>query len=441
MSQELLSVIMLVLLVMAIMIGFPTAFTLMALGVIFGFLGFGFIVFDLLVQRVFFVMRNDVLIAVPVFLFMGYVIERAGILDRLFYSVQLLMGPLPGSLAVATLVTGSLFATATGIVGASVTLLGLLALPAMIRRGYNVSYGSGVVVAAGTLGILIPPSVLLILYGFVAGVSVPRLYAAAFLPGFMLAFMYLIYIMARAIKDPSIGPPLPKEERNVSLPRMLYMLLTGLVPIAVLILSVLGAIFFGIATPTEAASIGALAGLVLAAFHRRLSFTMLKESAYLTIRASAVVGWLIVGSSLFAAVFARMGGATMIGNFLLGIGLDQLGFLIVVQLLIFVLGWPLEWTEITLIFMPLFLPLLSEYKVDLVFFGVLAALNLQTAFLSPPVAMSAYYLKNVAPKHVTLNQIFRGMYPYMAIQVFAMVLLYLFPDLALGLPRLIYDAQ
>ena len=441
MSQELLAVIMLALLCVTILIGFPTAFTLMALGIIFGFMGFQFIVFDLLVQRAFFVMRNDVLIAVPVFLFMGYIIERAGILDRLFHSVQLLMGPLPGSLAVATLITGSLFATATGIVGASVTLLGLLALPAMLRRGYDVSFGSGVVVAAGTLGILIPPSVLLILYGFVAGVSVPRLYAAAFIPGFGLAFMYLVYIMFRALRNPAIAPPLPKEERNVPLGRMLLMLLTGLVPITVLILAVLGAIFFGIATPTEAASLGALMGLVLAAFHRRLNFTMVKESAYLTIRATAVVGWLILGSSLFAAVFARLGGATLISNFLLGIGLDALGFLIVVQILIFILGWPLEWTEITLIFMPLFLPLLALYKIDLVLFGVLAALNLQTAFLSPPVAMSAYYLKNVAPRHVTLNQIFKGMYPYIGIQVTSMFLLYAFPDLALGLPRLIYGGE
>jgi tripartite ATP-independent transporter DctM subunit len=438
-SPEVLAVVMMLLLVVLIMIGFPTAFTLMALGVIFGFFGFGFIVFDLLVQRAFFVMRNDVLIAVPVFLFMGYVVERAGILDRLFYSVQLLMGPLPGALAIATLVTGALFATATGIVGASVTLLGLLALPAMIRRGYQPSFASGVIIAAGTLGILIPPSVLLILYGFVAGVSVPRLYAAAFLPGFMLAGFYVVYLVIRAARNPKLGPPLPKEERNVPLARIVFLLLTGLVPIVVLILSVLGAIFFGIATPTEAASMGAMGGLVLAAANRRLSLTMLRDTAYLTIRSAAVVGWLILGSSVFAAVFARLGGAQLIANFLLGIGLDQVAFVILVQILVFLLGWPLEWTEITLIFMPLFLPLLESYNVDLVWFGVLAAVNMQTAFLSPPVAMSAYYLKNVAPKSVTLNQIFNGMYPYMAIQVAAMVVLYVYPDLALGLPRIIYD--
>ncbi|HET8568105.1 MAG TPA: TRAP transporter large permease subunit [Candidatus Limnocylindria bacterium] len=438
MSPEMLAVVMMVLLIAAILIGFPTAFTLMALGVTFGFLGFQFIVFDLLVQRTFFLMRNDVLIAIPVFLFMGYVVERAGILDRLFTSVQLLMGPLPGALAIATLVTGALFATATGIVGASVTLLGLLALPAMMRRGYNAEFASGVIVASGTLGILIPPSVLLILYGFVAGVSVPRLYAAAFIPGFLLAFLYFVYIVARVWRDPKLGPPMPKEERNVPLPRILLMVATGLVPIVVLILSVLGVIFLGIATPTEGASMGAVGGLLLAAAHRRLNVSMLRETAYLTIRASAVVGWLLLGSSLFAGVFARLGGATLIADFMIGLGLNDLGFVILVQILIFLLGWPLEWTEITLIFMPLFLPLLVTYDIDLVWFGVLAAVNMQSAFLSPPVAMSAYYLKNVAPKGVTLSMIFHGMYPYMAIQAVAVVLLYVFPGMALWLPGVIY---
>jgi tripartite ATP-independent transporter DctM subunit len=439
MSPEVLAVVMMLLLVVMIMIGFPTAFTLMALGVIFGFLGFGFVVFNVLVDRTFFVMRNDVLIAVPVFLFMGYVVERAGILDRLFYSVQLLMGPLPGALAISTLVTGALFSTATGIVGASVTLLGLLALPAMIRRGYQPSFASGIVVASGTLGILIPPSVLLILYGFVAGISVPRLYAAAFIPGFTLAGLYVIYVLARVARNPKLGPPLPKEERNVPFGRVIFLLLTGLMPIVVLILAVLGVIFFGIATPTEGASLGAMGGLILAAANRRLSFTMVRETAILTIRSAAVVGWLILGSSVFAAVFARLGGAQLIADFLLGIGLEKIAFIILVQALIFFLGWPLEWTEITLIFMPLFLPLLVTYEVDLVWFGVLAAVNMQTAFLSPPVAMSAYYLKNVAPRGVTLNQIFNGMYPYMAVQVAAMAILYVFPEMALALPRIIYD--
>lgn len=441
MTPEALGIAMLALMVVAILIGFPTAFTLMALGVTFGFLGIGFVVFDLVVQRTFFVMQNDVLVSIPLFLFMGYLVERAGIVDKLFKSVQLLMGGLPGALAIATLLTGALFATATGIVGASVTLLGLLALPAMMRRGYNVSFGSGVIVAAGTLGILIPPSVLLILYGFIAGVSVPRLYAAAFIPGFILVGMYLMYIIFRAWRNPSIAPALPIEERTVPIAQIVGMLITGLLPILSLILFVLGAIFFGIATPTEAAALGSLGGLLLAAGHRRLTFSMLKESVFLTLRASAMVGWLLVGSSIFAAVFARLGGAAAVGEFLDGLGLDPIQFVILVQVVIFLLGWPLEWTEITIIFLPLFLPLLQANGVDLVWFGVLAALNMQTAFLSPPVAMSAYYLMNVAPKGILLNQIFKGMYPYIGIQIAAMVLLYLFPGLATWLPNAIYGER
>jgi tripartite ATP-independent transporter DctM subunit len=440
-SPEALGIAMLALMVVAILIGFPTAFTLMALGVTFGFLGIGFVVFDLVVQRTFFVMQNDVLVSIPLFLFMGYLVERAGIVDKLFKSVQLLMGGLPGALAIATLLTGALFATATGIVGASVTLLGLLALPAMIRRGYNVSFGSGVIVAAGTLGILIPPSVLLILYGFIAGVSVPRLYAAAFIPGFILVGFYLAYIIFRAWRNPSIAPALPIEERTVPLAQIVGMLITGLLPILTLILFVLGAIFFGIATPTEAAALGSLGGLLLAAGHRKLTFSMLRESVFLTLRASAMVGWLLVGSSIFAAVFARLGGAAVVGEFLDGLGLDSVQFVILVQVVIFLLGWPLEWTEITIIFLPLFLPLLQANGVDLVWFGVLASLNMQTAFLSPPVAMSAYYLMNVAPKGILLNQIFKGMYPYIVLQIAAMVLLYVFPGLATWLPNLVYGAR
>lgn len=437
MSPEALGLVMLGLMVVAILIGFPTAFTLMSLGVVFGFLGFGWVVFDLVVQRTFFLMQNDVLVAIPLFLFMGYVVERAGVLEGLFHSVELVMGKLPGSIAVATLITGSLFATATGIVGASVTLLGLLALPAMMQRRYNTSFATGVIVAAGTLGILLPPSVLLILYGFVAGVSVPRLYAAAFIPGLMLAFLYLLYILIRAFRDPTIAPA-KTDVQHIPRLQMLRMVGSGLVPIMTLILFVLGAIFFGIATPSEGAALGALGGFVLAAAHRRLNFTMVKESVFLTVRTAAMVGWLLVGSSIFAAVFARLGSAQLVGDFLIGLGLQTLVFVILIQAVIFLLGWPLEWTEIVIIFLPLFLPVVIAYKVDLVWFGVLSAVNMQTAFLSPPVAMSAYYLKNVAPKSVTLNTIFKGMYPFIGVQVIALVLLYAFPEMALWLPRLVY---
>jgi len=440
-SPEQLGLAMIALMVLAILIGFPTAFTLMALGITFGFLGLGFIVFDLAVQRVFFVMQNDVLVAIPLFLFMGYIIERAGILDELFHAVNVMFGWLPGSLAVATLATGTIFATATGIVGAAVTLLGLLAFPAMLKAGYNKQFAAGAVTASGTLGILIPPSVLLILYGFVAGVSVPRLYAGAFLPGFMLSALYLGYIVVRSALRPADAPRLTKEQREqLTGSEKVRLILRGFVPIVSLILFVLGAIFFGLATPSEGAALGALGGIILAAAHRRLSFSMIRESVFLTVRTASMVGWLLVGSSIFAAVFARLGGAQIIGDFIFGLKLSPEVFFWTVQVIIFVLGWPLEWTEITIIFMPLFLPLLATYhqqypdniSTDAFFFGIMAALNQQTSFLSPPVAMSAYYLRGVASKMITLNEIFNGMYPFLFIQVASMAVLWLVPWLAYG---------
>jgi tripartite ATP-independent transporter DctM subunit len=438
MSPELLGLVQLGLLCLAIMIGFPTAFTLMALGIIFGFLGFGPLVFNLLVQRTYGVMTSDVLIAVPLFLFMGYIVERAGTLDRLFRSIQLALGPIRGSLLLATLITCTIFATATGIVGASVTLMGLLALPAMMRARYNVELSTGAIAAGGTLGILIPPSVLLILYGAVAGVSVPRLYAGAFLPGLMLSSLYLIYILGRVYSNEKLAPPLPAEERQFPVSQVLRNLVTSFLPLTALIGAVLGSILAGVATPTEAAALGALGGIILAAAYRTLSLQTLKESVFLTARASAMVLWLLVGSSLFAGVFARLGGAAMIENWVLSLGLSPFAFFWLAQFLIFLLGWPLEWTEITIIFMPLFLPLLAEFDIDPLFFGIMAALNQQTSFLSPPVAMSAFYLKGVAPREITLGQIFRGMYPFMGIQVISMIVLYYWPQLALWLPNAIY---
>jgi tripartite ATP-independent transporter DctM subunit len=439
MSPEALGMAMLLLLVVAILIGFPTAFTLMALGMIFGFIGFQFFVFDLVVLKAFQLMTNDVLIAIPVFLFMGYVIERAGLLDNLFRGILLATGPLRGSLALATLITGTVFATATGIVGASVTLLGVLALPAMLRQRYDPSFATGVITASGTLGILIPPSVLLILYGYVAGVGVPRLYAAAFFPGLMLAGMYFVYVLTRSYLQREIAPAMPKAERDFPLATVLMLLLRGLVPIATLIAMVLISILVGLATPTEGAAFGAFGGLVLAAAYRRLKWQMLRESVFLTVRTSAMVGWLLIGSSLFSGVFALLGGSKLLGEFVSGLGLDAIAFFWLAQVIVFFLGWPLEWTEITIIFLPLFLPLLGQFQVDPVYFGVMLALNQQTSFLSPPVAMSAYYLLGVAPKSVYLNQIFRGMYPFMAIQIVAMAVIWFIPEIVNWLPRVLYE--
>jgi TRAP-type mannitol/chloroaromatic compound transport system permease large subunit len=639
-----LGLLMLALIVVAIMLGFPTAFTLMGLGVFFAWLAYRSAnpdlavrqVLDLMVQRgAYGVMSNDVLIAVPLFVFMGYLVERAALIDKLFKSLHLATARVPGSLAVATIITCAIFATATGIVGAVVTLMGLLAFPAMLKAGYNVKVSAGAITAGGCLGILIPPSVLLIVYGATAGVSVVQLYAGAFFPGFMLAGLYLAYVIVLAKWRPELMPPLPEEERRVPLPGfaqtlsrqqrrnalaglwgaafgrgdagvpkrtalaqlfvtllpafffaavlaityqgatapvveastaglqeagsagtigeeadtglaappgeaetglaeppaeeagakpaepapgaaeraaadeaqgktqavakaatapaqerlpipgwfwimagicvllgvLLYWLwswerfevfkylLTSFFPLAVLILFVLGSIVFGLATPTEAAAVGAFGGFILAAAYRLIEHwraapgsakggaivqtvkelgTITKESSFLTAKTSAMVCWLFVGSAIFSAAFALLGGQELVEKWVLSLNMTPLQFMILAQFIIFILGWPLEWTEIIVIFMPIFIPLLPHFNIDPLFFGLLVALNLQTAFLSPPVAMAAFYLKGVAPKHVTLNQIFAGMMPFMAIQVIALVLLYTFPGIGLWLPSVLY---
>jgi len=602
---------MLSMVVVTIMLGFPTAFTLMGMGVIFTFIAYrsqapGSVALqqtlDLMVQRAYSVMTNDVLIAVPLFVFMGYLVERAALIEKLFRSLHLAIGRIPGSLAVATLITCTVFATASGIIGAVVTLMGLLAFPAMLRARYDIKLSAGVITAGGTLGILIPPSVLLILYGATASVSVVQLYAGAFFPGLMLSGLYVAYVIIRAKLNPSLAPKPPPEETRVELPpvaaqlsggrdrlavpaiaaafvsgrsgfsrrtlaaqlgmsllpavmvlapvaviyrvattvevvetsgmeeiggeterrgpdafggveeppsegvqeppregvqeppgaekaapatkapaaakeaappagverkavptwfwivlavalaglafnysiftferlQIFKMLLGSFFPLAALITAVLGTIIFGWATPTEAAAMGAAGGLVLAAAYRKLTLGMVKESAFLTAKTTAMVCWLFVGSSIFAAAFALLGGQEIIERWVLGLHMTPLQFMLLAQFIIFILGWPLEWTEIIVIFMPIFLPLLGHFDINPLFFGLLVAMNLQTAFLSPPVAMAAFYLKGVAPKHVTLNQIFAGMMPFMAIQVVAVFLLYMFPGIGLWLPGVLY---
>ena len=612
--------LMLSLVVIAIMLGFPTAFTLMGMGMIFTWLAYDgdtTRTLDLMVQAAYKSMANDVLIAIPLFVFMGYLVERANLIEKLFKSMHLAMARIPGSLGVATLVTCTIFATATGIVGAVVTLMGLLALPAMLRAGYSTPMAAGAITAGGCLGILLPPSVLLILYGATAGVSVVQLYAGAFFPGLMLAALYVGYFIVMAKLKPQWAPPLSAAERRVELPpltralpaetgqyaptqllnalkgkrnadvplayvlrqlglvvlpgllflllatstwravttveieaeydiqpigmesasssregglaepptegglaeppvegslteppteggvqeppgaaaapanteapaaanpapaaavvdvevqarqpaptwwwvgfailgaavasfylflsfarlEIFKMLLSSFFPLLVLILAVLGSIVFGLTTPTEAAARGALGGFVLAGAYRRLSMNVVSESVYLTAKTSAMVCWLFVGSAIFSAAFALLGGQELIEKWVLGMNLSKFEFMVLAQIVIFLLGWPLEWTEIIVIFMPIFIPLLDHFGVDPLFFGLLVALNLQTAFLSPPVAMSAFYLKGVAPPHVTLNQIFLGMMPFMGIQILAIVLLYMWPAIGMWLPQLLY---
>jgi TRAP-type mannitol/chloroaromatic compound transport system permease large subunit len=580
MSDPALGLLMLTLIVVVIMMGFATAFTLMGLGMFFGFIAFydpsqswtHNKVFELMVQRTYGAMTNDVLISIPLFVLMGYVMERGALVDKMFYSIQLAFRRVPASLAVATLIVCTFWGIASGLVGAVVVLMGVIAFNPMLRAGYDVKLASGVITAGGTLGILIPPSVMIIVYAAVAGQSVVKLYAAAMLPGFFLAFLYLVYIVGWAMINPKIAPPLPEEQTRVNVPdwvkqlqaayspnlfvalskallspaqamklaidgkpmgyfaivqnflislvpfliaagtlatvwwyvvihqqaseasgaveglqqlggaavsreatpaeqgpgaqfyigfaitalilgawslrsylrmdaerfEVLRLLTSSVMPLGILTVIVLAVILLGITTATESAAVGA-AGAFLLAFHARtLDWKRTKEAVFLTAKTTAMVCWLFVGSALFSAVFAILGGQALLESWVLSLNMSPVQFMILSQAIIFVLGWPLEWTEIIIIFVPIFLPMLKHFNIDPVLWGTLVFVNLQAAFLSPPVAMSAFYLKGVAPKHVTLNQIFAGMMPYMLIVILCMVIMYLWPGMTLFLPNYLY---
>ena len=470
MTDPQVALMMLGLFILIVFLGFPIAFTLMAMGIGFGYYAYfdagrmwrafnrldeaaswwdstrlwieGFYnnrIFDLFINQTYTVMSNEVLTAVPLFLFMGYIVERANIVDRLFTTLNIASKRIPGSMGVAALITCALFATATGIVGAVVTLMGLLALPAMLKARYDTSFASGIICAGGTLGILIPPSIMLIVYAAASNVSIVRLYAGALLPGFTLVGLYLVYVVGRSILQPSVAPRPTKEEvPDVPFGKLFVMIMTSFFPLAFLILSVLGSILFGLATPSEAASIGALGGIALAFAYRAMTWQRMRESVYLTVRTTAMVCWLFVGSYTFSSVFSYLGGEKIISEFVTGLDMSPLMFLLLAQLIIFLLGWPLEWSEIIIIFVPIFLPLLPHFGIDPLFFGILVALNLQTSFLTPPMAMSAYYLKGIAPPEVKLTQIFSGVMPFLACVFIAMALMYIFPDIVFYLPDLFY---
>ncbi|MCS3445830.1 MULTISPECIES: TRAP transporter large permease [Bradyrhizobium] len=580
MSDPALGLLMLTLIVVVIMMGFATAFTLMGLGMFFGFIAFydpsqnwtHNKVFELMVQRTYGAMTNDVLISIPLFVLMGYVMERGALVDKMFYSIQLAFRRLPASLAVATLIVCTFWGIASGLVGAVVVLMGVIAFNPMLRAGYDVKLASGVITAGGTLGILIPPSVMIIVYAAVAGQSVVKLYAAAMLPGFFLAFLYLVYVVGWAMINPKIAPPLPEEQTRVNVPEwirnfatlyspnlfvglfkallspakaktlridgkpmgygaivqnflislvpflmtaaalgtvwwyvvihqqpgaasgaveglqqlgspveprelsaaekgpdtqfyiwfaisaavlaawtarsylrmdgerfeVLKLLTSSVMPLGILTVVVLGVILFGITTATESAGVGAAGAFILAFHARTLDWKRTKEAVFLTAKTTAMVCWLFVGSALFSAVFAILGGQALLESWVLSLDMTPVQFMILSQVIIFVLGWPLEWTEIIIIFVPIFLPMLKHFNIDPILWGTLVFVNLQAAFLSPPVAMSAFYLKGVAPKHVTLNQIFAGMMPYMLIVILCMVIMYLWPGMTLWLPNYLY---
>ena len=449
MTDPQVAILMLSLFILLVLLGFPIAFTLIAMGVAFGYYAyyagapesiadiFNNNIFYLLNQNTYSVMENDTLVAIPLFLFMGYVVERANIVNRLFFSLYQAAHNLPGSLGIAALLTCAVFSTASGIVGAVVTLMGLLAYPAMNKAGYDKSFAAGIICAGGTLGILIPPSIMLIVYAAIAELSPLRLYAAAVFPGLLLAGLYIVYVIVRVKINPSLAPMPAKDDippRGV----VYYNLLISFVPLTVLILLVLGSILGGLATPAEAAAMGALGGLVLAAIYRELTWTKVKESVFLTAKATAMVCWLFVGSWTFASIFSYLGGHDIIEHWVLALNLEPWQFLVLAQLIIFLLGWPLEWSEILIIFVPIFLPMLETFGINPYFFAMLVALNLQTSFLTPPMAMSAYYLKGVLKNQIELMQIFKGIMPYLGIVIFCMVMMYQFPGLALWFPDYLF---
>lgn len=444
------AILMLSLFIVLVLLGFPIAFTLLAMGVAFGYYAyytegsvtgwddvFSNQIFYLLNQNTYSVMENDTLVAIPLFLFMGYVVERANIVNRLFSSLQMAARNLPGSMAIAALITCAVFSTASGIVGAVVTLMGLLAYPAMAEARYRQDFAAGVICAGGTLGILIPPSIMLIVYAAIAELSPLRLYAAAVIPGLMLAGFYILYVIIRVWINPSIAPK-PDMDDAPSVRVIWWNLLTSFVPLTLLIMLVLGSILGGLATPAEAAAMGAMGGLVLAVLYRSMTWVKLKESVFLTAKATAMVCWLFVGSWTFASVFSYLGGHDVIEHWVLAMDLKPWQFLVLAQLIIFLLGWPLEWSEILIIFVPIFLPMLDTFGINPYFFAMLVALNLQTSFLTPPMAMSAYYLKGVLKKQIELMMIFKGIMPYLGIVIFTMVLMYLFPGIALWLPDVLF---
>lgn len=436
-SPEILGLVSLGALFVGIFVGFPISFTLIFLAIVFGYIGFGKVVFYLMVLQTFIIMREPLLAAVPLFLFMGYILEQAGLMDRLFSGFRLMLASVKGSLYIAVLTTATLFAAATGIVGASVTILGVMAAPIMRKSRYDPRLSAGSIAAGGTLGMLIPPSVMLVVMGPVVGVPITELFAAAVLPGILLASLYTVYAVARCHLRPELGPAMPEEERAGSAGEIVRELFVGIIPLAVLILAVLGSILGGLATPTDAAAMGAMGAFVLALAYRRLTWDRLKTAVFRTIVTSSMILLLVAASNFYGAVFARLGSATMIAEALLAFELSPTILLLLILGVIFLLGWPLEWVPIVLIVIPILLPAIEQLGVDLVWFCTLVAVCLQTAWLSPPVALSAYYIKGVVPEW-DLKDIYLGMMQFMGIQVLGLLVVLFYPRIALWLPELLF---
>jgi tripartite ATP-independent transporter DctM subunit len=438
MSPEVIGFLALATLFVAIFIGFPVAFTLIAVALVFGYWALGDVVLYLMTLQVFSVMRDPTLAAVPFFLFMGFLLEQSGLMERLFRGVEHLLAGVRGSLYLAVLVTATIFAAATGIVGSSVTLLGVMAAPAMMKSGYDVRMSAGAITAGGTLGILIPPSVMLIVMGPVVGVPTTHLFAAAVFPGLMLSGLYIAYTLIRSFFNPRLGPPLPMEERAENFAIVLKELVIGVVPVVIVILATLGVILAGIATPTDAGAVGAFAVLLLTLLYRQMSWERLKKAVYATLEVSCMILLLVAASNFFGAVFSRLGSATWLAEALLTLEMAPIAMLVLILVIIFILGWPLEWVPIVLIVVPIFLPLVNQLGIDLVWFSTLVAVCLQTAWLSPPVALSAYFLKGVVPEW-GLKDIYLGMLQFMGLQLLGLGILLAFPALATWLPQYLFQ--
>jgi tripartite ATP-independent transporter DctM subunit len=442
----LLGMVMLIVMIFAIFIGFPISFTLLFLALTFGYFGLGEVVFSLAYFQTIGMMKEELLAAVPLFIFMGFMTEQAGLMERLFSAFRMVLAPVRGALFIVVIVTSAVFAMATGIVGAAVTVLGIMASPIMIKTGYDAKLAAGAITAGGTLGILIPPSVMLIVMGPVLGVSVADLYAAAFGPGFLLAGIYLVYLFARSFIDPKLGPPVPKEERVTDILVIAKEVVVGVVPLLGLIAATLGSILVGLATPTEASGIGALGAMILAAAYGKLTYAGLKRAVLSATATSSMVLLLAVTSNIFGAVFARMGTANWITESLLALPVPAVVMLVIVVVLIFLLGWPFEWPAVILVFLPIFYPVMDGLRPQIseslgiqpdmmmVWFGTVVAVTLQTAYLSPPVAMSAYYLRQVV-REWSLLTIYKGMFEFMMLQVIAIALVVTFPAIATKFPE------
>ena len=421
----------------SIFVGFPISFTLIFLGFVFGYLGFGKLVFYLMTLQFSMVMTEQTLAAVPLFIFMGIMMEQAGLMERLFSAFQLMLSRVRGSLYYAVLFVSVIFAAATGIVGASVTILGIMAAKSMNKSGYNIQLAAGTITAGGTLGILIPPSIMLVVMGPIMEIPVIDLFAAAIIPGILLASLYAAYTTLRCWINPSLGPPLPEEMRAKSMKLVWIEFFLGLVPPAALVFAALGSILFGFATPTEAAGCGAMGALLLALVYKKLTFSKLQESLIKTLEISALIMVLVAASNFFGAVFARLGTPMLLTDFLLSLEMNKYLILGIVMAVIFLLGWPLEWVPIVMIIVPIILPLIEALGFNLTWFAILVAVNLQTAWLSPPVALSAYFLKGVVPEW-DLKDIYIGMMQFMVLQIMGLILIITFPKLVLWLPTLLY---